>query len=178
MINHVCADHVIHPRTETLIVGTFNPKMPGNCAEFFYGRPRNSMWTILARAYGVEDLKKKSKVEKLDFLHTYRVDFVDLISEVGEPPQNFEDRALEKLSNIRWNDVINEIAKLSFLKRVCISRKGFQDVPEIRKRVKMIELFLADRRIIFRCLHTPARAYKRAWPEWSGFLKETYQVAG
>lgn len=178
MITHVCADHVIDPDTETLIVGTFNPRTPDNVANFFYGRPNNAMWTFLAKAYKVDDLKSKSKEEKLKFLHAYHIDFIDLISEIGDAPPNYQDRLIDCQTNIKWNDVPAEIGKLKKLKRVAISRKGFKDVPNIRTRVAEIRSFLADKSTIFRCVHTPARARNRAWPEWSEFLHTNSDAPG
>ena len=170
MIGHRCADHAVNPNTETLIVGTFNPDNPCNSADFFYGRPQNAMWTILAKSKNVDDLKKKSKAEKIAFIHKYRIDFVDLISEIGHTPPNYQDRFLDRQSIIKWNDVIGIIAKLKSLKRICISRKGFSDIPNIKRHVDEISAFLSDKPIYFRCLHTPSRAHKRALPEWLDFL--------
>jgi hypothetical protein len=170
MIKHICADHVVDARTETLIIGTFNPNVSTNTADFFYGRPKNALWTFLAKAYDVEDLKRKSKAEKLNFMRTRHIDFVDLISEIGEAPRLYEDRLLDRQTNIVWNDVVATIAELKFLKRVCVSRKRFADVPNIGKKVAEIQTYLAGRPILFRCLHTPARAHVRGWPEWSEFL--------
>lgn len=170
MIGHRCADHKVDPSTETLIVGTFNPDTPENTADFFYGRPRNAMWTILAQSQNVDDLKGKSKEDKIAFMHKYHIDFIDLISEVDLAPSNYQDRLLDRQATIKWNDVIGTIAKLKSLKRICISRKSFTDIPNIKKRVDEIAAFTLKKPFYFQCLHTPARAYKRAFPEWIDFL--------
>ena len=171
MIKHLCADHVINSNTETLIIGTFNPAIDINKADFFYGRSHNAMWTFLARAHGLASLKDNSKAEKIAFLNAHRIDFIDLIDEIGEIPTDYSDRLLDRQRKIVWRNVRGEIEKLRSLKRVCFSRKGFRDVPNIWKEVASIKSDLERRKILFRCLHTPARAHKRAWPEWRDFLK-------
>lgn len=42
----------IHPMTETLVVGTFNPETSND--DFFYGSGRNYLWKILPLAFGEE----------------------------------------------------------------------------------------------------------------------------
>jgi hypothetical protein len=169
---HRCADHVIDLQTETLIIGTFNPDTKGNSADFFYGRSRNHLWTILEKAFGGtrEPLKKATRDEKLKFIRANRIDFIDLISEVeGEPP-DYKDETLDKLVT-KWRNVVEEIDKLHFLKRACITRKGFIGVPRIESRVNEIAEYFRDKQVVFRCVHTPARAHSRAAPEWIDFLR-------
>ena len=173
MIKHLCADHVINPHTETLIIGTFNPAIEINKAKFFYDRSHNAMWTFLGKAKGVDNLKTKPKSEKLTFLRTHHIDFIDIIEQIPEQPENYDDRLLDRQQNVIWKDVIGEISKLRSLKRVCFSRKSFHDVPNIRERMLAIKEDLDRRQILLRCLHTPARAHSRAWPEWRDFLTET-----
>jgi hypothetical protein len=170
MLGHRCKDHIIDPSTETLIVGTFNPDSDKNTADFFYGRPRNAMWDFLPRSKGESSLKGRTKEEKLAFARRHRIDFIDLISEVGELPENYDDRLLDCQKNIVWKDVIAEVAKLTSLKRIGVSRKSFTDVPNIGSRVKMIGDYAANHQILFRCVHSPSRAHKRGWPDWEAFL--------
>jgi G:T/U-mismatch repair DNA glycosylase len=62
-IRHRLLEHEINPETETLVIGTFNPDTTDNKADFFYGRGRNYLWSLLSSAFGSDDLKKKSKNE-------------------------------------------------------------------------------------------------------------------
>ncbi|HWL04283.1 MAG TPA: hypothetical protein VNQ99_05025 [Xanthobacteraceae bacterium] len=172
MIKHRCADHRVAINTEILIIGTFNPEVPENEADFFYGRGRNGLWTFLAESFGVEDLKTRSKEQKMDFIRGHRIDFIDLIAEIDKAPTNYEDRFLDQ-HVIKWNDVIGTIAGLKSLKKACVSRKGFSDVPKIKKRVEEIESHLNERQITFRRLHTPGRAHKRGKPEWLDFFRNS-----
>ncbi len=82
VISHKFIGHQINPNTETLIVGTFNPDTDKNSAEFFYGRSRNYLWSLLPIAFQSPDLKHATKSEKLDFMSLHSVDFIDLISKV------------------------------------------------------------------------------------------------
>ncbi len=68
IVKHRFQSHSIHPATETLIVGTFNPEAEANEADFFYGRSRNFLWRLLPTALGSEDLKGRLKEEKVNFI--------------------------------------------------------------------------------------------------------------
>ena len=68
IIKHRFLSHEINSATEILIIGTFNPDAKDNKAEFFYGRDRNFLWRLLPTAFGIENLKDKTKREKLDFI--------------------------------------------------------------------------------------------------------------
>lgn len=95
-IRHRFINHTINPKTETLIIGTFNPDTEGNSAEFFYGRQRNFLWTLLSTAFNETSLKGQSKEEKLKFIEKYRIDFIDLISEVEvSEVANYKDGYLD-----------------------------------------------------------------------------------
>ena|ERR1700730_4503619 len=172
LITHRCAGHIIELGTETLIIGTFNPDTKTNCADFFYGRRHNHLWTILPSVFGEESLKRKTKEEKLRFIRNKRIDFIDLIRAIESEPPDYKDTSLDKMQGIRWReDIIAQIKKLRFLKRVCVSRKGFGGVPNIGKRVDHIAAYLQDKRIVFKCVHTPARGLSRAKAEWAEFLR-------
>lgn len=171
-IGHRCADHKIDPATETLIIGTFNPDTKSNLADFFYGRSRNHLWDILPGVLNAGgSLKGKTKEEKLQFIRAKHIDFIDLIWAIGSEPPDYSDKHLDRMKEIRWReDIIDQIGKLKNLKRVCISRKGFADVPAIRNKVRVIAEYLKDRPIVFRCVHSPARGLRKARDEWKEFL--------
>jgi hypothetical protein len=171
-IKHRCAKHTIDQHTETLIIGTFNPDTETNPADFFYGRPHNHLWRILPKIFGEESLKGKTKEEKLKFMRAKHIDFIDLILEIDREPPDYSDKHLDKLKGIRWReDIIQEIEKLRFLKRVGVSRKKFNDVPNIGARIETIATYFQDKPIVFKCVHTPARAYSTALGDWTEFLR-------
>jgi len=175
-IEHKFLDHKIDPQTETLIIGTFNPKDTAtlrNDADFFYSRG-NHLWNLLPKAFDKESnsLIGKTKEEKIEFIRANHIDFIDLISAIEGSPVDFKDAYLDRAKKIEWRNVIEEIKKLRFLKRACITRKSFDDVPNIKMEVKKIETYFSDKKeIVFRCLHTPARYYSEdIQAEWTNFL--------
>jgi G:T/U-mismatch repair DNA glycosylase len=171
LVKHRFINHSINPRTETLIIGTFNPESEKNPADFFYGRSRNYLWTLVPKAYGENDLKGKRKEEKLNFLAKYKIDFIDLISEVEvEEESNYYDGYLDKRVKI-WRNVISEIEKLTNLKKVCFTRISFSDIPEMQKKIEEIRDFCKKNKILFQYLPTPARFYREDKQiEWSKFF--------
>lgn len=64
-IKHKSLIRPIDPRTEILIIGTFNPDTQGNEADFFYGRGRNFFWRLLPFVFDEPDLKGADKQKKL-----------------------------------------------------------------------------------------------------------------
>ncbi len=66
-IRHRFIDHNINPKTETLVIGTFNPDTKENIADFFYGRQRNFLWTLIPTAFNETSLKGKTRNEKNRF---------------------------------------------------------------------------------------------------------------
>jgi len=173
-IKHRFFDHPINSKTETLIVGTFNPETKGNPAEFFYGRGRNFLWKLLPIAYGELTLKSANIQEKMAFINTKAIDFIDLISEIEiEEGQetNYSDIFIDnKVSD--WRDVISEIEKLKFLKRVCFTRKTFSGIPKMEKQIEAIQDHCEKNKIYFKVLTTPARFYNiEKQTEWTNFLR-------
>ncbi len=175
-IKHKFLTHKIHPETETLIIGTFNPNAEKNQADFFYGRGRNFLWRLLPVAYEDADLTGKSREEKIDFIHKRKIDFIDIISEVeidnGEEA-NYKDNYLDSRVS-EWRDVKNEIENLKKIKRVCITRKTFSDIPKMKVRIDEIQKYCEERHgsIDFKYLITPARYYSTEKQNvWTKFLK-------
>jgi G:T/U-mismatch repair DNA glycosylase len=160
-VRHRFSTHKIDATTETLLLGTFNPDVEGNEADFFYGRPRNSMWRLLPIAFGAEDLKSATLPEKLAFIKTHQISFIDLIAEVevdaGEEA-NYDDRYLDSRVTV-WTDVIAELEKLQNVRRVCLTRKTLDRIPNMRLRIELIQQYCAASAIEFIFLKTPARGY-------------------
>lgn len=172
-IKHRFTDHQINSNTETLIVGTFNPDTKDNQAEFFYGRERNFLWKLMPIAYKESDLKQANLQEKLSFISRQRIDFIDLISEIeveeGQEANYYDGYIDNKVT--KWRDVVTEIEKLRFLKRVCFTRKTFSDIPNMKKQIEAILEHCEKERIYFKALTTPARFYSTEKQiEWTNFL--------
>lgn len=109
----------------------------------------------------------------MNFIRNRKIDFIDIISEVkveeGEEA-NFYDGYLDGRVSV-WRDVIQEIAKLKNLKRVCITRKTFSDVPNMKAKITHVEAHCMENGIEFQCLPTPARFYNADKQQiWSNFL--------
>lgn len=161
IIRHRFENHSINPHTEVLIVGTFNPEVPDNEAEFFYGRKRNFLWRLLPASYQQQDLKGASMQEKLSFITTNKIDFIDLVKSVKvEPGQeaNYSDAYIDKHIE-ETNDVTDLIKSLRHLKKVVVTRQTFLGVPKIKHQVDSICEYCQQNNIAFECLPTPARFY-------------------
>ncbi|WP_111672445.1 uracil-DNA glycosylase family protein [Algoriphagus litoralis] len=172
-VQHRFATHSIHPETQTLIIGTFNPETKANSAEFFYGRSRNHLWKILPTAFGEPSLKGSSTLEKILFIRRHKLDFTDLISDVHvEEGQeaNYDDRYLDgKIS--RWQDIPSQIEELPELKKVCFTRRTFSGIPNMKRKIEEIKLHCEKNNIYFKELTTPARIYTESKQlEWNDFL--------
>jgi len=170
-LKHRFINHRINPNTETLIIGTFNPDTEKNEAEFFYGRQRNFLWTLIPTAFNEASLKNRPKVEKLKFIEKHKIDFIDLIAEVEvDEVANYDDGYLDDKVT-EWRNVISEIGKLANLKRVCLTRKSFGDIPNMKTKVDEIKNYCEEKKIPFQFLTTPARFYGQAkQTEWSNFF--------
>jgi G:T/U-mismatch repair DNA glycosylase len=173
-IKHKFLNHKINPITEILIIGTFNPDTPGNGADFFYGRGRNFLWKLLPLAFNEPDLKGANKEEKINFIGNYKIDLIDLISEIEvEDGQetNYNDAYIDS-KVVDWRDVISEIDKLPNLKRVCFTRKTLSGVPNMRGRIVVIQEHCSKKGVFFKALTTPARFYSQdKQKEWSDFFQ-------
>lgn len=177
-ITHRFLDHQIHPETEILVIGTFNPNADKNPADFFYGRGRNFLWKLLPTVFLEESLKGKSKEEKSDFIQRKKIDFIDLISEVAVDEgqdTNYADAYIDG-KVIKWRNILGEMQKLGQLKKVCLTRKSFADVPNMKAKINEIEIFCKEKGIHFQCLPTPARFYNQEkQSEWNSFFSSADQ---
>jgi hypothetical protein len=68
----------------TLIVGTFNPCIEGNTAEWFYGRFDNNFWEVLPRLYGEASMRGASPYAWKDFCRRHKIAITDLISTIED----------------------------------------------------------------------------------------------
>jgi G:T/U-mismatch repair DNA glycosylase len=168
----------INPETETLLIGTFNPAVEGNDANFFYSRGRNYLWELLPACYNEKSLKEHTRKEKEEFCKNSKIDFIDLVQEVlveANQETNYSDDYLDyRVSS--WNDVIGEIAKLSKIKRVGFTRKTFANIPNITKKIQKIEKYCLDKNIYFQYLVTPSRFTNgEKQKEYKDFLSQSKQ---
>jgi hypothetical protein len=71
---------------ETLIVGTFNPDIDGNQAEWFYGRVANNyFWDVLPRIYGEDSLRNGFTHHNWKgFCNRRKIAITDLITSVND----------------------------------------------------------------------------------------------
>lgn len=173
-ILHKFSHHQINPNTETLIIGTFNPKTQENEAEFFYGRARNYLWTLLPTAFDISDLKNAAFADKLSFIEKYKIDFIDLIEEIEiEEGQetNYSDSYIDSRV-IKWKDIIKVIDSLPNLNKICFTRKTFSGIPKMKNRLDLIQAHCKNNGIYFETLVTPAR-FNREDKQiiWTKFLK-------
>jgi G:T/U-mismatch repair DNA glycosylase len=170
-IRHRFINHNIDPKTETLVIGTFNPDTEENIADFFYGRQRNFLWTLIPTAFNEASLKGKTRNDKSSFIEKHKIDFIDLISEVEvEEVANYDDSYIDSKVT-EWRDVISEIDKLKNLKRVCLTRKSFGDIPNMKAKIEVIKTHCEKKGIPFQLLTTPARFYGQAkQTEWTNFF--------
>jgi len=172
-IKHRFLDHQIDPNTEILVIGTFNPDTEENVADFFYGRQRNFLWALIPTAFNETSLKGKSKEEKLEFIKRFKIDFIDLISEVEvDEAANYDDGYIDSKVT-EWRNVIAELNKLQNLKKVCLTRKSFGDIPNMKARIDEIKDYCEQRKIPLQFLATPARFYRQdKQTEWSNFFND------
>jgi len=96
-----------------------------------------------------------------------------LIAEVEvEEVNNYRDSYLDK-NNIKWRDVISEIDKLPHLKRVCLTRNSFRDIPNMKMRIEEIKSYCEEKNLPFQLLPTPARFHNQAkQTEWTNFFND------
>lgn len=172
-VKHRFIEHQINRLTETLIIGTFNPDVVDNPADFFYGRSQNHLWNLLPTAFKEKDLRNSSKSKKIMFIKNHKIDFIDLISEIeideGEETNYYDKYIDDKVTN--WKDIILEINNLKQLKRVCFTRKTFSGIRNIKVQVKAIQAQCNKNKVHFKSLITPARFYNtEKQKEWTKFL--------
>lgn len=142
---------------EIFILGTFNPKTH-NGSTFYYGRSTNQMWTILPRVFDEESLKNATVNEKLEFLMRHKIYMMDLINQVEVPKgqeNNVQDDYIDDKVT-QWNNVSKLIENNPNLKKVFLTRRSFDSIPNIRREVIEIERFCNQRNILFRTLFTPS----------------------
>lgn len=158
-------------KIEHLFVGTFNPEWNENNAvqaDYFYGRKRNNFWSIIAIVFGNEDLKYKSKAEKLFFLKNKRIGLTDLILNVKNAnsssevdiinlTKKFSDNILNTYElEFNTNSIIEIIKKNKSIKGVYLTRSTLNGINQVAIEWNKIAEFCKSKNINYQLLRTPA----------------------
>ncbi len=161
-MKHKFLNNEIPPDTEILVVGTFNPEIPGNAANFFYSRGQNVFWELMSAIFEEKCVRYESKNEKKAFIKRHKIAFADLIEEINldeKEASTYSDRFLDKhLNTATCKDIAGEIARLKHLKKVCFTRSSFGGIPNIKKKIDEIAAQCKNKEHPkrFACLPTPA----------------------
>jgi G:T/U-mismatch repair DNA glycosylase len=158
IILHKFRNHQVNPKTEILILGTFNPDIPAG-PDFFYGRPRNFLWYLLPQCWGLDSLKEAAFLNKQEFMAAYKIDFADIIHSLNIPigeEHNVDDDFIDGHIEA-WKEINDLIDILPNLKAIYFTRKTFNGIPNMRARVNLIAGHCNQKNIRFCKLETPAR---------------------
>lgn len=154
-------NHQISPETEILILGIFSTPNEQS-GDFFFGRSRMFLWHMLPLCFNQPSLQEATLMEKLRFMKTYKIDFMDVVKEIDstEPENSIDDDTLDSkitaFSNLEeWMD------KLTNLKAIYFTRKTFNGIPTIKQYLNTINDLCATRGVRFCKLDTPARHYSQ-----------------
>lgn len=152
-----------------LIIGTFNPDVICNDAEFFYGRVKNFFWRLLPEVFGEKSLKGDVKKQK-EFIKEHDIELSDLILSVEMRKEDICSYGDDKLIHVIEYNTHNIIKSLSIgaTKEVYFTRKSFdKSVKNIRDEIYKIKIFCEDNSIKFGFLPTPSRFYsQKKLEEW------------
>lgn len=122
---------------ETLLVGTFNPEVEGNKAEWYYGRFDNNFWDVLPRLYGSKSMRCSTPNEWKGFCKEHKIAITDLICSIEDADMNkkenvaklktFSDKLIANdFKNFEFNKVDNLLSNHKTIKNVYLTR-GISD---------------------------------------------------
>lgn len=162
---------------DTLIVGTFNPKIPdlknprNNEIDFFYGREKNLFWDVMPRIFGKETHINATREEKCEFLKTNKIGLTDIIESVSFE-NSLKIQAEKNLLTYLDKDLDyfvpktgqNVSVKITDFDRVLFSRKGQIKRIILTRQYPFQQVFMRDiwRKIELdfsgkvKCLWTPS----------------------
>lgn len=173
IIKHKFRNRQISLTTEILVIGTFNPDTEGNNVTFFYGRPRNFLWKYLPLAFNEECLKYQDLDQKMAFMDTHNIDFVDLIKSVDvEEGQelNVDDKYIDN-KVVEWVDILEILNNLPNLRKVIFTRSTFNGIPNILQQVNQIETYCDNNGIDVIRMISPARFWRQDRQNmWNNFI--------
>lgn len=152
-----------------LIIGTFNPDVECNKAEFFYGRAKNYFWNLLPAVFESEGLKNNAQMQKLFLLH-HEIELSDLILSVHVRESEMCSYGDDKLTDVKeYNtDNILRVLDKGQTQEVYFTRKSFdKSVVGIKREIYKIKEYCETHHIKFRFLPTPSRFYnEKKVQEW------------
>lgn len=152
-----------------LIIGTFNPDVECNDAEFFYGRVKNFFWVLLPAMFDEKSIKGDVESQK-KFLSEHDIELTDLILTVNMDEKESCSYGDDKLQNvIQYNtDNILRCLEQGRTKEVYFTRKSFdKSVAGIKNEITKIKEYCDKNDIKFRFLPTPSRFYnEKKLEEW------------
>jgi G:T/U-mismatch repair DNA glycosylase len=127
IIKHKWRTYTPKSDTRILILGTFHPDI-NTGADFFYGRKRNYLWSLLPSCFNYRDLRGADNLEaKYKFIESHKIGFADIIESVNvsdDQKANYSDNYID--SRV---DALNEIGALMDslinLEAVYFTRKTF-----------------------------------------------------
>jgi G:T/U-mismatch repair DNA glycosylase len=159
IIEHKWRAHKPKSDTRILMLGTFHPDI-NTGADFFYGRKRNYLWSLLPMCFNDRDLRGADNLEaKYRFIESHKIGFADIIASVDVPDDqkaNYSDNYIDKRVH-SWNEIEALMDSLENLQAVYFTRKTFQGIPIIKNNVLNIQNYCIERRKRFSLLPTPAR---------------------
>ncbi len=160
IIYHKFKDHQVSADTEILILGTFNPDLPGG-PDFFYGRDRNFLWHLLPICWEEESLKEADLNAKTEFMKSHKIDFADFIEsldvEEGQE-QNVDDSFIDQHVH-SWKNIPSLIDSLPNLKAVYFTRKTFNGISNIKSQMNLVSKKCQEKNIRVCKLETPAKYF-------------------
>jgi len=176
IIKHKFLDKYLITGKKNLIIGTFNPDIICNEANFFYSRKRNYFWNLLPSVFNSEPMKDKSIESKINFLKINDIELTDLILSVNISEDDIPFYGDDKLNKvIKWNtsNIIN-ILKKHKTQNVYFTRKSFdRKVENIKIEIDKIKAFCENNGMKFEFLPTPSRhANDKKLKEWKSKFKD------
>ncbi|MFA6138919.1 MAG: hypothetical protein WC667_12670 [Sulfurimonas sp.] len=181
IVHHKLLKHYPLQGKRILIIGTFNPDVTCNNAEFFYGRAKNFFWVFLPEIFNEVSLKGDVAAQK-KFLVKHEIELTDLIVSVEMDERDICNYGDDKLKNvIEWNteNILKTLASGN-TQEVYFTRKSFnKSVAGIKDEILKIKEFCELHAIKFRFLPTPSRFYNdkkvMEWRETFGmWIEEGY----
>jgi G:T/U-mismatch repair DNA glycosylase len=142
----------------TLIVGTFNPLIEGNKAEWFYGRFDNNFWDVLPRLYGENSMRCCKPNEWRKFCKRHKIAITDLITCIQDADllnvshvamlKTYSDKTIaEKFKHHTKNNILELLKAKQTIKNVYLTRgigenfwkKLWKPTKEYSKQFKLNE---------------------------------------
>lgn len=167
-----------------LVVGTFNADIPGNDAEWFYGRPENEFWCLLPRMMGVTTLHpidRDEPIEKLvnmwkQFCADSRIIIVDMFKEVQIELAGHADSLLHPLQDNEYTAFnFQQAFANAHFEHVLFTWSGFtpqQGALTVNKQL-YVDYFTQQGSHIMHML-TPSNAYPKTRWFKLGHWKDVY----